>query len=247
MSIHTSSRSFLRVLGLAGLSLIASLSAIAQTTFTFKGNVLSSSFEDYQNGDAFTVTFVTKANIAAGYGYADPDYLGWVEEAIDDPELFESVSFTGSTGTWVRPVAPDFTSSDDDGPESYVNLYSGNWLDVMAYSDAAEKHDVFTSLSAGGFRVWGLMVQGGIDLSFDLNHATLPDINDYFGALAGTYTMIPAEMSPSSIALEGGRSIDFTVHELTISTAIPEPGTYAIWAGLAALGSVLIYRRRTRR
>lgn len=251
MPFQASSRSILRVLELLLLSVLAPLGASAQTTFTFTGSVISNDLDGYQAGDPFTVTFVTKASIPAGHGVAAPgDYLLWLEEAISDPEIFETVVFTGATGSWTRPVVLDSTGEDDDGPESliiisvYHSVNGRPWIDVVAYSDG-DTHDVFTGLSAAGQRVRGVYVQAGLDLEFDLTPEILPDLNSYFSAIAGTYDLMLSIENPSSILLEGGQMLEFTVDQLTIS-AIPEPSTYTLLFGLAALGSVVAYRRKRR-
>jgi|GEM_PF-5224922 PEP-CTERM putative exosortase interaction domain len=249
MPFQASSRSILRVLELLLLSVLAPLGASAQTTFTFTGSVLSNHVDGYQAGDPFTVTLVTKASIPAGYGEAMPgNYLLWLEEAISDPEIFETVFFTGATGSWTRPVVLNPASEDDDGPQSVMSVYrfeNGEpWFDIHAYSDGVT-HDVFTGLSAAGQRVKGVYLQGSPNLEFDLTPETLPDLNNYFAAVAGTYDLTLRIENPSRIEFEGDQTLEFIIDQLTIS-AIPEPSTYALLFGLAALGSVVAYRRKRR-
>lgn len=112
---------------------------------------------------------------------------------------------------------------------------------------------LFTLANGNTYLALGMERQYGL-LLYDITDPNAPSLVDYvntFGldasnALAGTESLvfIPASMSPTGM--------DYLVAGFEYSGdlaifAIPEPSTYALFAGLGALGAAFVVRRRRRR
>lgn len=231
------SKTFLHRAAAIVAAVIASSSLSAQITFTVTGTV-DNTRDGFTANDPVTFTYTLVQNPSpafSGTATASSQYR-WEDETIGvDTALWANVTAASPfTGTWSRP------STSSTSPYSYIRVQASNALDLNAgssnYTDptgltfgANDVVDIFTSATFTG-------------LSFDLSSGTLPDANTYFAALAGTYSLDTNHGSFFSV-VGASDDIFFTPTSLTIS-AVPEPSTYAAFAGLAALGLVALRRRR---
>jgi len=232
-----STNRLVRLLGLGvALHVAPVISSAVVLNFTFNGTA-NDAHNGYTIGQAVSFTFTLKSFGLAtpvGFSQSGEGYLWQESDLSTDPELFESVSGTGLSGTWTRPATTNL---------SPFSLIIASRTGLLAfYAGTYTRED--TGLTANGQDLIGLSFTAnftGLGALFDPITGTLPDPTDYFGAnLIGTY----AVASQNQATLETSvMPTNFTLTSLTISP-VPEPSSFAAIAGAMALCGVLVRRRR---
>lgn len=219
-----------------GLFLAAAAPLPAQIVFTITGTADSTSL-GYTAGltYTFTMTLNDYAPTTPVGGTSSTEY-DWSENP-GDPVLWASVAGDGLAGTWTPPTDPQsyvFLGPEDSGQTSYA------YLDLTAQSESSQ-----TGLTANGNNLY--YVEGYFYLPhglFDVSSPSLPNPVSYFAAYVNTYDL--TSTGSSFNVNTTGASASFTVTSLQIS-AVPEPSTYALAAGLAALAGAGWWRRKQKR
>jgi hypothetical protein len=231
-----------KIIAIAASLALASL-ASASVTFTVTGTVSSAdpAFTTYTVGLPGSFTFVLNDFSPAspeGIYNSGTSYTWHDEDITLHPELWDDVSGGGLTGSWTRP------QTANGAPYSFLQVTSSG-LALVAATETTPTTD--TGLSLDGFPL--SMISFNLTLSgitFDVVSAlSLPDPDVYFADYVGTY----AVGSPSSGILLSdtfGKTANFDVTSVTIS-AIPEPASWGVGAGMLALGLATLGRRRARR
>lgn len=231
------------------------MSASAQIVFTVKATA-DANGSGYLMGQEYTFTFTT----GSSYGDNSPASSSfdstssyWTEFSAADQALWSSIGGDGVNGTFARTV----------NPSAYVTVYqSGN--PEFPFSNLG-----FSAGDNGGGEegpppnAMGLKTLNNEDLyrvSVSVEYVTgLPSFNyagtysepfdsttGYFASYFGTYTSGFDSNDGLALFVLDGSPLNFTLTELSIgaASAVPEPSTYAGLAGLAALGFVVLRRRR---
>jgi hypothetical protein len=204
----------------------------AVTTFTFTGTISTSGIGGYAQGSQIQVVYVM--NAVQSFESASGLYT-WYEENLPDAEVFSTVSFTGTSGTWSRP------SHSASSPESLVLLLDGAKDDLLfsAYADVGDDPDSVNGLTVGGVAVEGITVQAKFN-NLSLGFLETPVAADaYFSNYLGNHDLVYDISSPSWIELASGVNVDFQVTNLVISQ-IPEPSM----AVMSLAGAAVLLRRR---
>ncbi|MDI1318638.1 MAG: PEP-CTERM sorting domain-containing protein [bacterium] len=216
------------------------LLARAQVVFTFNGT-MNTTAVGYTAGQAVTFgVTLNSAPMTTGFLVTgtNPGYI-WRGDVPSDPILFTNVTGTGLGGTWLTPT--------DGSQYSEIQAFN-NSLSIYASFDGVGS--IYTGLTGPN---GGVVKQ--LNLGFNLVMGTLtapsgslPDANTYFAGLLGTYTagsqITSGVFSLTTRISNVDTTLYMTVQSLTISSAIPEPSTYAILFGLGALGLVGFRRYR---
>lgn len=233
------------VLTLAALLLCAVVPASAQIVFTVTGTA-NSTANGYTSGQSYTFVF-TSANSFANTDYSAFDSEGqkYTEETVTDPQMWTSIGGTGLAGSYVRPIA------DTDDAYSYLQTtVNHNQLDILAGADTSTSIGLQTlgGTSIAIVRAW----MSGTELpTFAAPAAYAEPFNattGYWAGYTGTYSGFTGPYNKIAVYSLAYQTtyMEFTPTSLTISAvgAVPEPSTYAAFAGLAAFGLVLLRRRR---
>lgn len=209
------------------------LLASAQIVFTVQATANSTAL-GYTAGQSATFTFTLRDfGATPAVGSAPGDRYFWTEETLTQPEIFSSVSGTGLAGTWSRP------SASGGAPFSELTVYNDNSFKLYAGSDVPP-----TGLTVNGSGVRVVTFYATYTgLTFSGFTNTLPNPVTYLSNYLGTYS---ASSTWNARVFDATfQNADFTVNSITIASAVPEPATYAVLAGAAALGLAL-WRRRSR-
>jgi hypothetical protein len=221
------------------------LSARASYSITINGTINSNSTASgYSVGDAFsiTITFTSSFVTSAGNNFdsstrssdTSRTYNNWWYTTSPYTVLTESLSFTGSTGTYVT---------------NYDEFWFVNNSTYGLYTMLTSSCDSSSStLAAGSLAVTQYMINvkfTGVDTLTGLG--TESDFYEFLTTNAGTYTA--SNISDPEILINLGDNtgdplISFTPTSLIITASVPEPSTGAALAGLAALGAVAFFRRK---
>jgi hypothetical protein len=254
-----------RSLGACALlvSLLLSFASVSAQTVTFTITATSTTGDyGYTNNASYTFIFTADGSRSASdygsqgeYGVS-PSYIISLGTEVD---LWTSISGTGVSQTYVTP------GSDMRRSEISMGYYGGGRELLLSAQNETE--------SGGGLATGSIglaLLDGSVDLSriytSDLLSNNLPDFQTgsvsgnlatFFSAFTGTYNGPFTDISSSplpSVRLaflgsdgEGPINTDiaFTITSVAITvTPVPEPGTYAALAGLAALAFVVVRRRR---
>ncbi len=218
---------------LASSALFAALSATAgaQVTFTLTGTVPTDGTElafGYTSGETVTLSLKMAASFSNnGSSGFDPTLDYWAETGSNGGlQLWTDATGTGLGGAY-NLSAPD--GQVDVAPENsdmtFLAQSTGGGIGLTANGTELKKIDVvvdsseFLTFSTGSY----------------VNPAT------YFSGYTGTYVLSGGggQITNTSLA-----QMNFTPTILTI-TAIPEPATYAVLAGVAALGLVVLRRGKS--
>lgn len=222
--------------------------ATAQVTFTVTATA-NNSFVGYTSGNSYTFTFTTTA--------------------LGTPNTWDSFSSTDSS--WYDGVQPgdnriwSTVSGDFNGTFSYANVAFNNTDEVAVVSTSYSAPFASLNLFVGsvtdmagdiGLKTLDNTAIGEISVTLSSNNGSLPsftqpaaftDLTTYFSAYTGTYSPNSSASLRLGNAIQNSHStlLFFTVTSVQI-TAVPEPATYAVFLGIAALGCGARRRRFTR-
>lgn len=221
------------------LALLTALAATAtaQVTFTFNGLADATAF-GYTEGD--TVTFALTAAAAfpaignSGFNATTSD---WSIETTAHSPIWTAVTVTGVTGTYAEP------SSDLNDPLSRLMVDASSVISFQLSADftniglATPEGDPIRTLSTTGISLAGFV--------FDHPAMAVAPAEAFADFFDQSFTIASGSVR---MAIDG----DFATFTLTGASfaisgaAVPEPATYASWAGLGAL-ALAVGRRRLRR
>ncbi|GAA5126468.1 PEP-CTERM sorting domain-containing protein [Luteolibacter yonseiensis] len=203
----------------------------AQIIFTINGVVTESTVSGYAASDPISIIFVANSSIENTWPPAGGDYQ-WSEEETSEPEIFSHVSFTGSSGVWTRPSAP----------ESGLGVFD-NVADDIFWSAGLDEASAQTGLTIGTEPVTYILAQGRVEDSPFVYGTDPVTIEDYFSSYMGTHDLTPYPPGTESyIQLLNGQRITFEVADFNITT-VPEPSSCAILLGGLVLSA--FHRRRS--
>lgn len=247
----------LMVLAVAGMALVAGLGpaqAATQVAFTINGTVTAPSPAlGYSSGSAVSFTWVLDDNAAqqarfSGATACCAGTLAWYQDLFSaTPQLWKSITGSGLSGAW-QPSA-----TDDDG-SLFINAGTFPQPYPASFGMLAEAQlGTPTGLLANGRNVTALQMNAvflGLDAVGKLGGSAVfsnppPDPTALFLGLVGTYARDPIFSGDGSIWANGvgGGQFTFRIDTLTIS-AVPEPGTPALWL-VGALAVWGLSRRRS--
>ena len=239
--------------------LLPAPAAAQQVSFTIHGEMINNG-QGYTQGTPVSFTWVLDAAAPPLARISEPGvgccsgYIGWTQDLFSSsPQLWSSISGTGLSGAWLPPTDQDSGS---------LGLTLGDFpLPYSARMDLAASSQLGSpsGLLVNGHTVWAVQVQAsfiGLDALgaygsgafFNVPVSSLPDATAMFLGLAGTYPADTGFTTFGSIwgnAPTGPSQARFRVDQLTISTAVPEPGTTALWLA-GGVGLLLLSLRRQR-
>ncbi len=224
---------------LLGLAATAS----AQLVFTLTGTITDDPTGLFDGIDTIDFTWsTTVAGSTTGWVDTDQKTYGWTQFDPSEDPLVESFTFTNVEGTYVKPtVAPSMAV---DAYENYI----GSGQPGIDFTIGASRSSDSLGLTMGAYVVNYFAIQGIWSESITTSD-TLPNINDFFMS----YTAVPITftggtgnitMDLPGVGTDNDGEIWFSFDTLTITSAVPEPSTYAAFAGVAALGLAGFIRRR---
>lgn len=217
----------------------------ASVTFTISGTVSAAGLGNqlgYVTGEAVTFVFETDN----GFGpYTSSYFTGssnnWRDEIITNDNLWASITGTGLSGSFTRPI------SDYNDPVSTIEVEPdvGTGVDSLVRLIASSDQSNFigfTGPSGTQIRTIQVVAMGTYGFGFP---GTYTSLEDYFSPYEGNWST----SSLSSITLNDGSNYAIiTVSSISIATTpVPEPSTYASLAGLAALIGAAGRRRHRHR
>lgn len=225
--------------------LAAALVAQGQVVFTINATPTSNAL-GYVTTQSYNFSFTLNTAADAGFGPRNPgsatanSNYTWRQEWNDDAEVWTSVAGDGLAGTWVEPSAGVNPNQSADPFSELIASTSSPALKLFGGADVSN-----VGLTAAGSPVkWIWFSANYTGLTFTNITSTLTDPNSYFADFTGDYAA--SSTTTGWIHASGGDAF-FTINSLSVTasvSAIPEPSTYAAWAGLGALGFAA-WRRRT--
>lgn len=227
------------------LAIVAACAApplTAQVVFTVTATAASSA-QGYTSGNTYTFIFTstTGSNFASSSNSTfDTGAHEYSEELTSDDQLWSTLSGTGLAGTFVRP-----TGNVND-PMSNVGSFgsSPQVFQLRAGTNRFSTLDIgMTTLSGGQLSRVQIDADGGTlpTFAYPGSYTTL---ESYYSSYSGTYGGFQAGTDIVRLYdTSNSLYLSFDLISLQIS-AVPEPSTYAAFAGLASIGLVVILRRR---
>lgn len=214
--------------------------ARAQVTITVNGTITGSGVgHGYTNGQSIALHFeLTDFGSAPAFGVADQDtYYQWVEESTSATPIYANVSGTGLAGSYAPSTA--FAGS----PYAYLQAHQNSNPGQLVLVVGTNSFPGDMGVSVNGLQLTRLFVSVQLLNFSPIVGSTLPDSTEYFSGFVGTYEDL---FQPTSqLQTHNGSLITttFVVDSVTIS-AVPEPANFALMVGGAALGCILLRRRR---
>ena len=208
----------------------------AQVTFTVTGTA-DTSGNGYIGGQAYDFVFTTGTNFAVNATSAfNATVNDWQEELTTESQIWNLVSGTAVTGTYVRPVA---NTSD---PFSRLRTYNSTPNDELLIVLNADTTTDLGLRTPGGQTIASITVSLGNVTSFNYP-GNYTDPVTFFSSFQGNYS--PTYQSGFNVELNTGTSIPFQVTSVAI-TAVPEPSAWAALTGSMILLGTWWVRRRSR-
>lgn len=124
------------------------------------------------------------------------------------------------------------------GALQHAFRYNGSFTDLGTLGG---NNSVARDINSSGFIVGSAQVSGGTYHAFFYNGSTLYDLNDYVSGASGWVLTEAWAINDAGLIVGTGTFEGQT--RAFVLTAVPEPSTYAVLAGLAALG-LAVWRRR---
>ncbi|MBS0631812.1 MAG: PEP-CTERM sorting domain-containing protein [Verrucomicrobia bacterium] len=228
-------KSILRLVSFVAFMAAAQI-ASAQVTLTFTATANTDAAGYTVAHGPYTFTFTLTSNFASTYNTFTGSSNLWQEDlAGPDTQLYTAITGTGVTGTFTQPSG--------GAPYSFLQNTSGSFLSLYAGTESALKPTGLQSLDGTDINLAAHGTLSSVDFLFS-GSETQPAA--YFADYTGSYALSGSPVI-SLTDLNNNTLLTFTATNVTIgSGAIPEPATYAMLAGLGALGLAL-WRRRSRR
>lgn len=244
-------------LAMVSMMALAGPAQAADIRFTINGTVTSPTPTlGYTPGAAVSFSWVLDEAAISGARYSGPGpsccsgSFAWYQDFFSTtPHLWSSITGTGLTGAW-QPAATNDTSDVFISAGTFPVPYNGSFG-----MQAQDISGLSSGLRVNGLNVTGVQMNAvylGLDAVGVLGTGALfsgspPNPTAVFAALAGTYAVDRTFSDFGSIWANGpgGGQFRFRVDSLTIS-AVPEPGTWALWLAGGATLLGLARRRRAR-
>lgn len=215
-------------------NLLAVGAAQAAATFTFTGTITQDGGDAFALGETFTISFTTNDDLGAPNLTNDATGVRWAESTEPGGQIWNTVSISGATGSYQTPAPGD--ADGDLRSDSSRPLY------ISAYTDSL-------TTDLGIFR-------GGEEFSFvEAWVAPTTTFASYGGTAAvradntfinGTYAVTtPFEAQFYTDGYDKEYRASFSSVTITGAT-VPEPASFALLGGLAALGATATRRRRAK-
>lgn len=218
------------------LAAAASSSAQTQVTFTFAGTA-NSTGHGYTLNDALNISFVMSTGSTPA-GAVNGSQFFWIRD--NSTSLFSSVGANGLTGTW------NGTDSNSGVTDDEIVVTTSTSPATLAFQSYASSGDL-RLFTPDATPVTFILIQGEWT-GLSLPNSSIGDPVTYFAARTGTYNLVPGSSFGFAYLNLASGSVDFLPATLTISaTAIPEPATDALLAGLGVASLALARRRRRAR
>lgn len=220
------------------LALVAPAAAqVTVFSITATANTGADAF-GYTVGHPYEFVFtLTNASPAGDAGAAvEYPYISWDDGDNAEP-LLGSVTGSGLLADYVRPS--DANGSLEVRPTDDFTPTFGQLKWNFGSDSGLEVAQSLNGTALGAFDLYVLTPLGAFAAPYD---GTPPGPNAYFSAYTGPVTFESG--TTFTLSTTNYDSIDFTVTSIEISqTAVPEPATYAFWAGSVGLVGVALLRR----
>jgi hypothetical protein len=233
------------------------VAAQAALVFTINGNIQNDNVDlGYTNGQAVTFTLVLNdyaPTTPTGFSFLpEVPVFGWTDyNSTPSPNLWSYVTGTGVDGTYAPPLLTGITV--EYGTSSNLVLGNNDPGELLINMGASIVEP--TGLTINGLPFFQLTIGRLAGANFaDVSAGPLPDPTVYFSDYLGTYvqsvdSLAGGTIRAGDITVNGGAdapAVNFLVTSFSITTAIPEPATDGVLAGLGVLGLVMVLRRKKR-
>jgi hypothetical protein len=220
---------------LIGIFALVGSTAHAQVTISVTGTADATGL-GYTLGQTYTFTYTIAPSVTSnGFSFSNATNTLWYDYNLSHDPLFTSVTAPGLAGTFTRP--PGTTD-----PHSFIQIRHPSGVDTLEVSASSQSGDI--GLTVSGFAVqyaYFYLTNAGTAFAYP---GTYTDPATFFQSYTGTYNTTAGATHYLDIYAPTGSPTHayFTISSLTIA-AVPEPSTYAAFAGAAALGLAFLRRR----